>query len=112
MSSLIRSWNKTKSFCWMVSNCASVTSNRTQIASDLIRYLKSPVHMWGSAASRCLSESTLANVVDHGHVPLSRGGRGGDQQRQDVIAQCKVYFAFENSICTDYITEKARDVSV
>ena len=106
VSAELDTWNKTLPFCWMVSNCRSAPSGRMQIVSELIKYLKYPLHMWGKAANICMSNDLKGKIINHGAVPNSKGNLAGDLLRQDTIKQCKVYFALENSICTDYISEK------
>ncbi|XP_075257198.1 4-galactosyl-N-acetylglucosaminide 3-alpha-L-fucosyltransferase 9-like isoform X2 [Convolutriloba macropyga] len=97
------SWSKRKSFCWMVSNCVTY---RKKIMSELVGYLDEPLHMWGTAARSCMEKSAQSNIINHGSMPLSDGRHFGDEYRQDIIKECKVYFAFENSLCLDYVTEK------
>ena len=49
-----RKLNKSKSFCWIVSNCGSLWTKRFDLAAQIIQELPDKIHMWGSAAKRCL----------------------------------------------------------
>ena len=42
-------------------------------------------------------------MIDHGKFAL---GEDYDRERRERMKPCKFYFAFENSNCTDYVTEK------
>ena len=96
--------NRSKDFCWMISNCGTTFSKtRYKIADALIASLSREVHIWGQALKLgCVKNQT--NVVNHGGV------KGGSTNYYDVaqkyIRDCKFYFAFENSNCSDYVTEK------
>ncbi len=100
--SQFEAYNKTRSFCWMVTNCGSTWTPRAKLGVSLVEKLSDKVHMHGSALRRCLRQLTN-KTVDHGMFSL-----GGDieKERQKRIKPCKFYFAFENSNCTDYVTEK------
>eukprot|EP01132_Coremiostelium_polycephalum_P010342 gene10342-12699_t len=82
---------------WMAYNCEEdgfVTSNRKEYVEELMKYM--PVHSIG----RCLNNVKIEDDT----------GRFGDTQeysaKKKVITRYKFYFAFENSMCRGYITEK------
>ena len=105
MDSLLK--NKSKDFCWMISNCGKTFSwNRFKIANSIIQSLSRKFHIWGNAINDkngCIN-SSHTNLVNHGLVP----GVGSVyyDEPQKYIRDCKFYFAFENSNCSDYVTEK------
>jgi len=75
--------SKKKLVAWFVSHC--VTSNRREdYVSELSRYI--PVDIYG----KC------------GNLTCSNRNRCKEMIRRDY----KFYIAFENSLCTDYVTEK------
>ncbi|XP_075251417.1 4-galactosyl-N-acetylglucosaminide 3-alpha-L-fucosyltransferase 9-like [Convolutriloba macropyga] len=90
---------KSRTFCWMVSQC-NVYNDRFTSAAKIINQLPDKIHMWGRAASRCMPLANKSQVIDHG--PTQKFS----QQTEEEIRTCKFYFAFENSNCSDYITEK------
>ena len=91
----------------MVSNCGSIFSwTRFKVADSLFRSLSRKVHLWGNAInhkSGCINRSH-PNIVNHGVVPGA--GVVYYDTAQKYIKDCKFYFAFENSNCSDYVTEK------
>ncbi|XP_075251493.1 4-galactosyl-N-acetylglucosaminide 3-alpha-L-fucosyltransferase 9-like isoform X2 [Convolutriloba macropyga] len=96
---------KSKDFCWIISNCDNVFSqNRFKIAENLIGSLSSKVHIWGNAIKRTCVNGKHENVVDHG--PINGLHSNYYDEAQKHIQDCKFYFAFENSNCSDYVTEK------
>ncbi|XP_075261462.1 glycoprotein 3-alpha-L-fucosyltransferase A-like [Convolutriloba macropyga] len=97
--------NKTKDFCWMISNCGSTFSKaRFKVADALIKSLTSKVHIWGHATGVGCVNGSHPNVVSHG--PIGSLGTSYYDVAQKHIKDCKFYFAFENSNCSDYVTEK------
>ena len=75
---------KTKFAFWLVSNCGrSVFSQRDQYVNELRKYI--PVDVFGACGT-----------------PIGRNKR----DLEVLFTQYKFYFAFENSFCHDYITEK------
>ena len=102
--------NKRYSFCWMVIQC-SVYNKRFDLASEIINLLPEPTHMWGLAASRCMPKVNRSQIVDHGRLDPEKG-QNINNQRIDVIKNCRFYFAFENSNCSEYITEKFHNALV
>ena len=97
--------NKSKDFCWMVSNCGGTFSqNRFKIADSLIRSLSNKVHIWGAGIKNGCVKSNHPNIISHG--PVEGLHTNFYDEAQERIKDCKFYFAFENSNCTDYVTEK------
>ena len=97
--------NKSKDFCWMISNCEKVFSqSRYKIAEALIGALSSKVHIWGNAIRDKCVNGTHKNIENHGTVDRLHQNYYDEAQRH--IKDCKFYFAFENSNCSDYVTEK------
>ncbi|XP_075265434.1 4-galactosyl-N-acetylglucosaminide 3-alpha-L-fucosyltransferase 9-like [Convolutriloba macropyga] len=94
-------FEKDKDVCWMVSNCHSY-SGRFDMASEIINHLPGNVnvHMWGTAFTRCMPKVNKTKVIDHGFTTRKT------VEYEVELSKCKFYFAFENSICSDYITEK------
>ena len=61
--------NKSKNFCWMISNCEKVFSqSRYKIAEALIGALSSKVHIWGNAVRDKCVNGTHKNIENHGPV--------------------------------------------
>ena len=94
-----RELKKDKSFCWIVSQCHAY-NDRFQWGTVIINNLFQPVNMWGSAVNNCMSKVNRSKVIDHGRLQKKL------PNAVETITKCKFYFAFENSNCTDYITEK------
>ena len=96
--------NKSKDICWIVSNCFHEWSGRKELANELTRLFPTKLHIWGSAFGKCLIKGAQLNTVDHGHFP----GHYYEiyEPQQEKIRGCKFYFAFGNSNCSDYMTEK------
>ena len=93
------SFEKDKDFCWMVSNCGA-PSRRFDMASEIINHLPGKVHMWGKAFPRCMPKVNKTKIINHGFTTRDT------VEYLVELSKCKFYFAFENSICSDYITEK------
>ncbi|XP_072530505.1 4-galactosyl-N-acetylglucosaminide 3-alpha-L-fucosyltransferase 9-like [Salminus brasiliensis] len=72
---------KNKIVCWIVSNY-SPDHRRTHYYKELQKYIR--VHVYGDYFQRHVSEEGY----------------------QEIIASCKFYLSFENSVHKDYITEK------
>ena len=89
----------------MISNCQN-TFSRTRfiIADSLIQSLTSKVHIWGSAINAGCVNGSHQNIVNHG--PVNGLHNIYYDVPQKIISDCKFYFAFENSNCSDYVTEK------
>ncbi|KAJ8037525.1 Alpha-(1,3)-fucosyltransferase 6 [Holothuria leucospilota] len=68
---------------WASSHCNTVFWNRTGFVESLSSYI--PVHKYGTC----------------GNNPISRGFAG-----LKILKRYKFYIAFENSCCSEYITEK------
>ena len=90
---------KDKDFCWMVSQC-KIYNKRFDIATEIINNLPGKVHMWGTAVNECMPKLNKTKIIDHG--PTERGTENSEFE----LSKCKFYFAFENSNCSDYVTEK------
>jgi alpha-1,3-fucosyltransferase len=75
--------NKTVMVSWLVSNCNDTKSPRNQLVERL---------------------------REHGIEVTTYGGCGikvgAYHEAWEISGQAKFYFAFENSLCTDYVTEK------
>lgn len=77
---------KNKSVAWFVSNCAFTTSERLKLAKEMQKYL--PVDIYGKCGSlKC--------------------PQGTDKCWKMLDRDYKFYLSFENSLCDDYLTEKA-----
>ena len=89
----------------MISNC-EITFSQTRyiIADSLIESLTSKVHIWGNAIKRGCVNGIHKNIVNHG--PVKGLHTNYYDVAQKTISDCKFYFAFENSNCSDYVTEK------
>ena len=97
--------NKSKDFCWMISNCEKFFwKSRYNIAENLIASLSSKVHIWGKAIKKKCVNGKHKNIENHGPVDGLHENYYDETQRH--IKDCKFYFAFENSNCSDYVTEK------
>ena len=97
--------NKSMDFCWLVSNCGKTFSQkRFQIADSLIPLLPSKIHIWGKAIRNGCLKGGHPNIVDHGAT--YGAGISYYDIPQSYIKGCKFYFAFGNSNCSDYVTEK------
>eukprot|EP01132_Coremiostelium_polycephalum_P002903 gene2903-3614_t len=81
---------------WMTRNCGSErrTSNRVEYVQEMIKHI--PVHSMGS----CLNNYKIeGNERSHyAHILYT--------QKKNIISKYKFYFAFENSMCRGYFTEK------
>ena len=92
---------KDKSFCWIVSQC-HVYNDRFKLASKIINLLPDKTHMWGAASKHCMPDVNRSQIIDHGKI-----GRGQQPFSEiEIINGCKFYFSFENSNCSEYVTEK------
>ena len=100
----IKGMNKTKDFCWIVSNCKWDWAKRREVANRLIPLLPSKLHVWGSSYTKCLNPDSRKNSVDHGAFP----GHYWElyEPQQEKMRDCKFYLAFDNAICSDFVTEK------
>ena len=72
----------------LISNCRA-SNNRLTLIRELQRYI--PVKIYGKCGVLCPT-----------HFKNNRTGNC----RDIIAAEFKFFFAFENSICKDYITEK------
>ena len=70
------------------------------MGSEIINKLPEKTHMWGSAARSCMPLANKSQIIDHGTTRKTLKRKDGQ------LKTCKFYFAFENSNCSDYITEK------
>ncbi|XP_013397124.1 glycoprotein 3-alpha-L-fucosyltransferase A isoform X2 [Lingula anatina] len=77
--------NKTKLVAWMVSNCVT-RSQRERYVSELQKYI--PVDVYGACGPLKCSKRDDKNCLDK------------------INRDYKFYLSFENSISTDYVTEK------
>lgn len=75
--------NKTRVASWLVSNCDSQPSNRSELVKRL--------------------QENGVEVLIYGKCGTEKC-EGNDCWSEAV--QAKFYLAFENSLCTDYVTEK------
>ncbi|XP_075258500.1 4-galactosyl-N-acetylglucosaminide 3-alpha-L-fucosyltransferase 9-like [Convolutriloba macropyga] len=66
--------------------------------------LSSKVHIWGAATQKGCVNGKHPNVVDHGLTTEGQRSRLGVPQT--LLKDCKFYFAFENSNCTDFLTTR------
>ena len=97
--------NRSKDYCWIISNCGQTFHNdRNKIVQSLIGSLSSKVHIWGAATKRGCVNGKHPNVVDHGLT--TEGLRSHLGVPQTLLKDCKFYFAFENSNCTDFVTTR------
>ncbi|XP_013397115.1 glycoprotein 3-alpha-L-fucosyltransferase A-like [Lingula anatina] len=81
----ITALNKTKLVAWMVSKCVT-RSQRERYVSELQKYI--PVDVYGACGPLKCSKRDDKNCLDN------------------INRDYKFYLSFENSISTDYITEK------
>ena len=93
------SFQKDKDFCWMVSQCR-VYNQRFDMASEIINRLPGKFHMWGAASKKCMPKLNRSKIIDHGATKKKT------KEYEQDLSKCKIYFSFENSNCTDYVTEK------
>ena len=92
-------FKKDKDFCWMVSACGN-HNDRFGIGSQIINKLPVKTHMWGKSFRNCMPKVNKTQVIDHGFTTRK------SVEYEIELSKCKFYFAFENSNCSDYITEK------
>ena len=90
---------KDRDFCWMVSSCAT-TNKRFDVAAEIINNLPGKIHLWGKAAKQCMKKVNKSKIIDYGYTTRKTN------QSELALSSCKFYFAFENSNCSDYVTEK------
>ncbi len=90
--------NKSKTLCWIMSNCGYTWTPRVRLAANLLKVFPGTLHFWGDGSS-CLSKGVNTEK-------LTSYGWLGHSLTHKTIQDCKFYLAFENSNCTDYITEK------
>ncbi len=81
--------NKTKFAVAVISNCGG-SSNRLELIKSLQSHIQ--VDLFGKCGSPCPSK-------------YSESGQIGEC-KDIVCKEYKFYFAFENSVCKDYVTEK------
>ena len=75
---------------WLVSNCYTVTSGRTKYAQELSKYIN--ITVVSRRIEQCQKKMPKLKIQrENGAIQL---------------AQFTFYLAFENGLCTDYITEK------
>ena len=100
----LKSMNKSKDFCWLVSNCKNDWSKRTELANQIIPLLSNKLHIWGTGYEKCLNAESRSNAINHGSFP----GHYYElyKPQQEKMKDCKFYFAFDNAICSDFVTEK------
>eukprot|EP01132_Coremiostelium_polycephalum_P002904 gene2904-3615_t len=80
---------------WMTMNCGGRrTSNRLEYVQEMMRLM--PVHSVG----KCLNNIVLEENKE------GRKGDGGYENKRGIISKYKFYFAFENSMCRGYFSEK------
>ena len=75
---------RTRLACWLVSNCRT-PSLRERYVAELKRHL---------------------DITIFGECVGKRINKSDDTEFEDLLKTHKFYLAFENSLCTDYITEK------
>jgi hypothetical protein len=82
---------KTKMAAWMVSNCKTVQSSRNNLVMELQKYIK--IDVYGKCGKlKCRKKL---------------GYDDSSEECRDMVAKTyKFYFALENSLCRDYVTEK------
>ena len=95
--------NRSKDFCWLITNCAEFGDKRNKMVQALIGTLTSKVHIWGNAPARCVNRKR-PNVVNHGSTGEKVMSHLYTPQR--LLRDCKFYFAFDNSNCTDFVTQR------
>lgn len=75
---------KTKLAAWFVSNCADAPSRRSELVSSLQKFIQ--VDIYGKCGPySCTNQAQCRTMVERDY---------------------RFYFAFENSLCVDYVTEK------
>jgi len=79
--------NKTKLAAALISNCWSDNSRRMDFINQLRKYIV--VDVYGSCGNKKCPDSPIKSVC-----------------KELIASEYKFYFAFENSLCDDYITEK------
>ncbi len=90
--------NKTKTLCWVMSNCGATWTPRRRLAAKIIRVFPHKTHFWGRGMS-CMGDVT-DKIVNHGRLERS------PEAALEVIKHCVFYLALENSNCSGYVTEK------
>ena len=84
------SFNKTEFAAIIVSNCYS-RSGRLHYINELKKYI--PLTVFGKCGEKCHSQN-------------DDGSWRSTDCHKIISKKYKFYFAFENSLCTDYVTEK------
>jgi alpha-1,3-fucosyltransferase len=74
--------NKTRTAAWFVSNCEDSPSQRQKLIKQLQKFI--PIEIYGGCGSRCPRPPRHCRNLNHYWF----------------------YMSFENSLCTDYVTEK------
>ena len=97
---------RSKDFCWFITNCDKyVQDGRNTMVQALVQNLTSKVHMWGGAVNRCVNGRN-PNIVNHGSTGEKPQEWSHLYTPQRLLKDCKFYFAFENSNCTDFVTQR------
>ncbi|XP_075260143.1 alpha-(1,3)-fucosyltransferase 4-like isoform X2 [Convolutriloba macropyga] len=98
---------RSKDFCWFITQCDPFSIIRTKMVQALIEILPSKVHLWGHAADYCVNNSTKhPNVVNHGPTGERLSEMSHLYVPQMLLRDCKFYFAFDNSNCTDFVSQR------
>ncbi|XP_075258772.1 4-galactosyl-N-acetylglucosaminide 3-alpha-L-fucosyltransferase 9-like isoform X2 [Convolutriloba macropyga] len=88
---------KEKLVCWAVTNCRNTYTDRITPAKELAKHLPEKLQLFGSGCIRGMNE----HAEDHGRITAD-----WTEGIRRTIDKCMFYLAFENSNCTDYVTEK------
>lgn len=91
LSTLLPLAKRPKKVAWIVSNC-NTASRRDEYVRELNRYI--PVDVFGKCGSKSCD------------VGYQAGKNRLDNCTLAVEQEYKFYLSFENSLCTDYVTEK------